>query len=552
MLRHQFSSEATEFVPKRTEFVPKTTPLLPQPPPPPPQTHPDYFYYPLEQGGSSGQIHERMLWGQHHEEWWSADQASQYHMMMPREEYGAAGFVAGEHQEQPSWFPCDGFWQDQYEVAQPQAPPQLESQPDAIAAPAWTDDSIILPDLIIKKVHAFAQASSLLSALQLEPPTMRSHPKMRRPETIDAATGGFVITEPPSIEPRSLLDARWATLKFCGDDMAPLLSGKCDNESIHDEDSGEEDSATPDKLVDSDSTSTGGSTVPGSPLSRARMPAGAVDSDRFPGAIDTESVAGSDSVAGSEELEQASSSHCRATKAVEPPRWPPAQSTDRSIVASLNLATAQRGNLKSSFDDHEVSEDAGAMVVVLPEAEFCPGPVASMDTLLEYHHLLIAEKLPDLLGIHSEVVPETPTGDGSDQWRAKSEFCHMHKHCETVLTRSENAYKIQGAATRESELERRVLALLNKICPENLSIIVDRLARVELRNAMELEQVIRIVHGKALTESSYCETYADMVFSLRARYPEFPPQAGGQNVSFRRILLRDCLQIKKNSQEVSL
>ena len=84
----------------------------------------------------------------------------------------------------------------------------------------------------------------------------------------------------------------------------------------------------------------------------------------------------------------------------------------------------------------------------------------------------------------------------------------------------------------------RVRALLNKICPDNLKTIVETLASIELQKAEELEYVIKIIFGKALVEPHYCETYADMVFALRTRYPEFPAENEGEKPhSFTRVLL---------------
>mmetsp|Transcript_15947 Transcript_15947/g.42143 ORF Transcript_15947/g.42143 Transcript_15947/m.42143 type:complete len:1094 (+) Transcript_15947:192-3473(+) len=104
-----------------------------------------------------------------------------------------------------------------------------------------------------------------------------------------------------------------------------------------------------------------------------------------------------------------------------------------------------------------------------------------------------------------------------------------------------NAYKITEATKREDEIERRVRSLLNKICPDNLKTIVERLALIELHKADELEFVIRIIFSKALAEPHYCETYADMVFALRTRYPEFQPENEGEKAqTFTRILLNTC------------
>jgi len=109
------------------------------------------------------------------------------------------------------------------------------------------------------------------------------------------------------------------------------------------------------------------------------------------------------------------------------------------------------------------------------------------------------------------------------------------------LNTTGKGYKITDPKGREEDIERRVRGLLNKICPDNLKTIVDRLASVDLHKAEELEHVIRIIFSKALAEPHYCETYADMVFSLRTRYPEFPPEHEGEKAhSFTRILLNTC------------
>jgi hypothetical protein len=102
-------------------------------------------------------------------------------------------------------------------------------------------------------------------------------------------------------------------------------------------------------------------------------------------------------------------------------------------------------------------------------------------------------------------------------------------------------YKITEASSRTEDIERKVKSLLNKICPENMKTIVERLAQVDLHKAEELQHVITIILNKALAEPHYCETYADMVFALRTRYPEFPPEHEGEKAhTFTRVLLNTC------------
>lgn len=82
---------------------------------------------------------------------------------------------------------------------------------------------------------------------------------------------------------------------------------------------------------------------------------------------------------------------------------------------------------------------------------------------------------------------------------------------------------------------------MNKICPENLKTIVAQLAQIDLKRRQDLELVIRIIFEKALAEPHWCETYADMVFLLRDKYPEFPPETEGEPVqTFTRMLLDIC------------
>jgi len=108
------------------------------------------------------------------------------------------------------------------------------------------------------------------------------------------------------------------------------------------------------------------------------------------------------------------------------------------------------------------------------------------------------------------------------------------------------------AQTREDELGRSVKSLLNKICPDNQKVIVERLADIELGTADELDLVIQIIFKKALDEPHYCETYADMVQNLKSRYPEFPPEEEGEKpLTFVRVLLNTC-QVEFENLPVTL
>jgi len=90
------------------------------------------------------------------------------------------------------------------------------------------------------------------------------------------------------------------------------------------------------------------------------------------------------------------------------------------------------------------------------------------------------------------------------------------------------------------ELRRSVQSLLNKVCPENISQIVGKLAAVEVSSCEQLETIIELIFKKALAEPHYCETYADLVFSLKSVFPEFPSPTGGKPLTFKSAVLNIC------------
>lgn len=105
---------------------------------------------------------------------------------------------------------------------------------------------------------------------------------------------------------------------------------------------------------------------------------------------------------------------------------------------------------------------------------------------------------------------------------------------------SENAYRIRQPQSPENSLKRYVQSLLNKICPENVASVVEKISAVEVKELSELELIIELIFKKAVSEPHYCESYADLVFGLKSVYPEFPNPDGGRNVTFRALLLNIC------------
>jgi len=121
---------------------------------------------------------------------------------------------------------------------------------------------------------------------------------------------------------------------------------------------------------------------------------------------------------------------------------------------------------------------------------------------------------------------------------------NSNRRAEFLPAPSANAYRPKSAAaegtSREQEFKRSVQSLMNKVCPENVGTISGRILALKVSGTEELEVVITIIMKKAYSEPHYCETYADLVYNLKAEMPEFPSPDGGKPISFKPTLLNCC------------
>jgi len=120
---------------------------------------------------------------------------------------------------------------------------------------------------------------------------------------------------------------------------------------------------------------------------------------------------------------------------------------------------------------------------------------------------------PQVVGLHTQPRPGEKPTPASDRRRKPPQTPDVLRPKATPTP-----------STPAQILERKVRSLLNKICPDNLQVITEQLAAIELKNVEQLETIIKLIFGIALTDPHYCETYADMVFTLKNRYPEFPAE----------------------------
>jgi translation initiation factor 4G len=120
------------------------------------------------------------------------------------------------------------------------------------------------------------------------------------------------------------------------------------------------------------------------------------------------------------------------------------------------------------------------------------------------------------------------------------------------LTPSETGYKILKASTREAEIRRTTMALLNKVCPENKTNILKQLSEIHVEVLEELEIVAKALFSKAVEEPHYAETYAQVASALSLGYPTFAiGKASERQCNFRRLVIREC-QVAFEDLPVSL
>ena len=96
------------------------------------------------------------------------------------------------------------------------------------------------------------------------------------------------------------------------------------------------------------------------------------------------------------------------------------------------------------------------------------------------------------------------------------------------LTESENAWKSKRKQdftnTNEAELKtenikRQTTAILNKLTPQNLSLLSSQMAQIDIDTDERVGDVIDLTFEKACLEPNYAETYANMckiVLSIRS------------------------------------
>ncbi|TRY53172.1 Uncharacterized protein CTYZ_00002645 [Cryptosporidium tyzzeri] len=109
---------------------------------------------------------------------------------------------------------------------------------------------------------------------------------------------------------------------------------------------------------------------------------------------------------------------------------------------------------------------------------------------------------------------------------------------------------LHGGQTVDSleTVRRAVKSLLNKITVEKFTVIAEKLAVCidEIKNVDELEELVKQVLDKAITEPDFSEMYADLCQILKWRSPVLVNKDGKSTIAFSKALLARCEQEFKN------
>lgn len=211
----------------------------------------------------------------------------------------------------------------------------------------------------------------------------------------------------------------------------------------------------------------------------------------------------------------------------------------------------------SEVDENRATVVASSLPEVKKEASFdFSGPQFSRGTLLQFRNL--ATEVPCELqtmqvGEEEDEPPDRAlfgtfplmTCKNSPKLSPKKQGQDFFAWSTKVgaIATSESGWKPAAKSqllSRSDRLRRDLKSLLNKVCPENVLIIVERIANAEIGTVEELELLISLIFEKALAEPHYSETYADMIFTLKDWMPEFPSATTGKPVTFRAALINTC------------
>ncbi|XP_021756775.1 eukaryotic translation initiation factor-like [Chenopodium quinoa] len=111
-----------------------------------------------------------------------------------------------------------------------------------------------------------------------------------------------------------------------------------------------------------------------------------------------------------------------------------------------------------------------------------------------------------------------------------------------ALIKAEVPWSVRrGTLSDNDRVLKTVKGILNKLTPEKYDLLKDQLIDSGITSAEILKGVISLIFDKAVLEPTFCQMYAKLCSDLNEKLPPFPAEeAGGKEVTFKRILLNNC------------
>ncbi|XP_071681874.1 zinc finger CCCH domain-containing protein 43 isoform X2 [Lolium perenne] len=93
-----------------------------------------------------------------------------------------------------------------------------------------------------------------------------------------------------------------------------------------------------------------------------------------------------------------------------------------------------------------------------------------------------------------------------------------------------------------------VKGTLDKLTPEKFDLVKDRLIEAGINRDDILEDVITVMFEKAVSEPTFCPTYAQLCSYLNKKLPSSPPEEpDGKEIAFASVLLSNCHEVFKGA-----
>mmetsp|Transcript_10301 Transcript_10301/g.23178 ORF Transcript_10301/g.23178 Transcript_10301/m.23178 type:complete len:551 (+) Transcript_10301:73-1725(+) len=214
------------------------------------------------------------------------------------------------------------------------------------------------------------------------------------------------------------------------------------------------------------------------------------------------------------------------------------------------LPTLKEEEVHPSIEDESPMEETSSAVNVDRDLllrfrcvvdEFCPSELEGLVATVEASREPVKRCNSKASAAESATTATTASAGGSPRRGRRYSSSSSASDLTFSASQSElNWTRPAEPQSRTEALKRRIQSLLNKVCPENVATIVEKMGDMEVSDADDLEVMIQLIFKKAITEPHYCGTYADLVFSLKSVFPEFPSEDCGSPVTFRSSVLNIC------------